>query len=384
MPTFAQDTGGQGYRIKKAFDRLEPSWEVRSLATKRVYIDWPRDMDPDAGMETMLKTYAEADVVHHRNNLAAYKLLDRDQGKPAVVHHQGTAYRNRPFYLDSACRAVGALQCVSTIDLELIHGHPWLPSPFDVSELQSVAARAREDRRTDGRLVVAHAPTNRAIKSTSEVISAVRKLQSRGLPVELDLIEGKSWAECLERKARADVYVDQLQLGYGNNAVECWLMGVPVVAGASDPAVLQKMRDVIGYLPFWEATEDTLVDRLRELVAEPELRAKAAETGAGYAHEFHDGRRTVAMLKQLWSSAPPTKGSDALELAERQALYPPRTGRVAVFKTSAYPALMIRIGERNFKFVGGRLSIDRADREVIWYFATRNPHYEIEEVGYEP
>ena len=36
------------------------------------------------------------------------------------------------------------------------------------------------------------------------------------------------------RKGRADVFVDQMILGYGCNAIEAWGMGIPVIAGV-DP-----------------------------------------------------------------------------------------------------------------------------------------------------
>lgn len=50
---------------------------------------------------------------------------------------------------------------------------------------------------------------------------------------------------------------------------------------------------------------------------------------------------------------------------------------MATFRGSRYPALMVRIGERKFKFVGGRLSVDDADAPMIEEFAARRPEYAI-------
>lgn len=388
MPVLGQDTGGQGYRIVQAFKQLDPSFEVRSMVSKNSFIDYPRDLPFD--MKVMQKMYDAADVIHTRNNLGAYQHLDRNQGKPIVIHHQGTAYRTKSHYLHTVCTEVGAIQCVSTIDLELIHGHPWLPSPFEVDEMTALGKEIRETR-TDERVVITHAPTNRHIKGTRYVIQAVERLKMEGLPVHLDLIEGRPWRECLERKAKSDIYIDQFELGYGNNAIEAWLLGLPVVAGTHDPKVARKMVEHIGYLPYVHSTERGLVDTLRTLVKSNLAREEAQAVGIGYVREFHDGRRTVAILRDLWLSAKPTVGSGKLRYAEGRAMHPPRTGVMATFRGTKYPALMIRLGERRFKFVGGRLVVDDADAPIIEEFAARRPEYAIvresaapSEPAYEP
>lgn len=375
IPVLGQDTGGQGFRIVEAFRRIDPSYEVQAMASKTSYIDYPTDLKYD--MNEMQRLYDAADVIHTRNNLGAYQHLDHNQGKPIAIHHQGTAYRTRPHYLDTVCREIGAVQCVSTIDLEVIHGHVWLPSPFDVPEMVRFGQEAAADRVEDGTIVVTHAPTNRHIKGTRYVIRAVAKLQAEGLKVKLDLIEGQAWRECLVRKARSDIYIDQFELGYGNNAIEAWLFGLPVIAGVTQPRVRDRMRELIGYIPFVEATERNVTDRLRELVISKDAREQAAGVGIGYVREFHDGQRTVAILRDLWATARPTLGSGRLKHAEGRAMLPPRVGIMTTFRGTRYPALMVRIGDRKFKFVGGRLRVDEADAPMIDEFAARRPEYKI-------
>lgn len=375
IPVLGQDTGGQGVRIVEAFRRLDPSFEVRTMVSKQTYINYPTDLAYD--LDEMRRLYNEADVIHVRNNFGAYQYFDHDQGKPAVIHHQGTAYRNRPHYMNAVCRTLGMVQCVSTIDLETIHGHTWLPSPFDVPQMVALGAEIRRTRVDTGEIVVSHAPTNRHIKGTRHVISAVSKLQREGLRVRLDLIEGRSWQECLTRKAQSDIYIDQFELGYGNNAIEAWLLGLPVIAGVRQSRVEKRMRELVGYLPFWAATEQNVVGRLRELVVSKDAREDAAGVGIGYARDFHDGERTVAILRDLWTSARPTIGSGGLARAEGRAMHPPRLGTMTTFRGSRYPALMVRIGDRKFKFVGGRLTVDDADAPLIDEFAARRPEYRI-------
>lgn len=149
---------------------------------------------------------------------------------------------------------------------------------------------------------IAHAPTNRQVKSTDLLIKAVDRLKAEGFDVELDLIERRSWAECLGRKATADIYFDQVGLGYGNNAIEAWAMGIPVIAGASDP-VLDEMERRFGELPFYHATLETIYDALKELVEDPKLRERYGRLGYQYAKQWHDGPIVVDRLKAIYSKA---------------------------------------------------------------------------------
>lgn len=382
---FGQDTGGQSYRIARAFRRLEPEWDVRSMTTGKNYIEYPGDLPPDQVVAE--REYTEADVVHLHNSLSTYRRLDRGQGKPAVLHHHGTAYRSRAWYHHGLAQRMGIAEVVSTADLGEIHGLPVLPMPFDVEEVRSIAGPPREP---DGKIVVTHAPTDRNVKSTKRVIAAVQRLAGEGHPVELDLIEGAPWRECLRRKARSDIFVDQLILGFGNNAVEAALLGVPAVVGV-DPArartagipIPESTRDRIvaeagGEYPWWEATEDDIVDRLRALVTSGDARAEARERAQEYAERRHDGRVTVDMLKALYEQAGASRGSDQLDTAMSELLHPPRDGGNKVcFRSTMYPTLWVRLEDRRFKFIGGRLWVDPSDAPIIEDYAATNPHFGI-------
>jgi glycosyltransferase involved in cell wall biosynthesis len=151
-------------------------------------------------------------------------------------------------------------------------------------------------------ILIAHAPTNRSVKSTKELLAAIQRLQDDGFEVELDLIERRSWKECLERKAKADIYFDQIGLGYGCNALEAWAMGIPVVAGGAD-ATLDEMERRFGFLPFYHATEETIYDALRELIEDPELRERYGRIGYEYVKQWHDAPIVAEQLKAIYSRA---------------------------------------------------------------------------------
>lgn len=298
-----QDTAGQGHRIKEGFGRLMPDWSVRSLHQSETYIKYPGE-PVLANRRELEQLYRAADVVHLRNVMFGWDRFDQGQRKPIVLHHHGTTYRRDPDTVHHYAATVGAVQLVSTVDLEILRpGVTWLPAPYDLRLLRAL----REGYEAGDVIRIAHAPTNRRIKSTEAVLGAVKELQDRGLPVELDLIEQVPWAECLARKARADIYVDQFILGYGCNAIEAWAMGLPVVANAEDPAVLARMRELYdGPLPFYQATEDTLADRLAELVKSESLRREWSAVGTAHVERFHAEEQVIPLLADIYRSATPT------------------------------------------------------------------------------
>ena len=291
-----QDTGGQSIRLKQAFDRYAPEFGFRAMNQRATYIDYPADLPWRRRAAEQLAS--QADVVHWHNGYGTARALKMTH-KPAVIHHHGTMYRSDPNRFNREHRTYGGIGMVSTLDLWVIgEGEvEWLPAPYDVEWLGSLRTPHDSDR-----IVIAHAPTNRSAKNTSEFLAATERLQSEGFPIDVELIERATWAECLRRKARADIFFDQVLYGYGCNALEAWGMGIPVVAGANDET-LDEMERRFGHLPFYHATEDTIYDALKELVESPELREQYGRIGYQYVKTYHDEPVVVEQLKRLYRKA---------------------------------------------------------------------------------
>ena len=264
------------------------------------YIGYPTDLDWDR--QTIAEYWERADVVHLHHGFNSFYRVRRGYAsqrlseKPFVVHYHGTGFRENVRAHLTELKQRRGFGLVSTLDLHVASGLEWLPSPVNVEELSTMK------QPPSGTVRIVHAPTNRQVKSTAAFLDAVERLQADGFPVEFDLIERVSWAECLERKARADIFFDQVLLGYGNNALEAWAMGIPVVAGADD-ATLDEMERRFGHLPFYHATEDTIYDALRELVESPELREQYGRIGYDYVRRWHDEPVVVEQLKRLYRRA---------------------------------------------------------------------------------
>jgi hypothetical protein len=315
--SFGADTGGQGVRLAAAFRRHAPDWHVRHSAVSTNYIAYPEDLPYRRGH--LQRLYEQADVVHVRNTFSGLRPYERmaARRKPGhkpglVITHHGTAlrgphagttladWRANAAPLLAEARARGAVALTSTIDLECIapDALTWSPSPYDLDWLRSF-----RQPNTDGRIVIGHAPTSRLVKSTHVFERAVARIRERRPNVDVDVIENVTWSQCLARKGRCDLFYDQMILGYGNNAIEAWGMGIPVVAGIADPDVRESMIDRWGELPFAEANETTLEDVLDDLVCDDDLRAFYGRLGASHVKRWHSERAVVPMLQAAYTRA---------------------------------------------------------------------------------
>lgn len=298
-----QDMAGIGVRFKEAADRLKPDLRVRSVHVTETYLKYPSDIRWSGNGAAVQRLYNAADVVHLNNSMYGYARHDRGQRKPVLLHHHGSMFRHDPRrHLETAWRH-NVEQAVSTLDLTRFAPEvlTWLPTAYQPSFLEEI----RESNFVGGNrpVRIAHAPTNREIKSTEAVIHAVESMKAEGIEVELDLIERVPWSECLRRKATADILFDQVQLGYGCNAVEAWGMGIPVVAGA-DPWTLGRMREEFGGdLPFYVAEEESIEERLRDLVASKDLREEWGSRGRSHFARYHAEEAALPRLVDLYLRA---------------------------------------------------------------------------------
>lgn len=275
------DTGGGGWGTSRAF-RGHPTITFRSAVRRSNYLRYPADLPwPEVERE-----WDRADVVHIHGSFRAWRTMGGN--KPFVMHHHGTKYRRNADLLNRAVSDLGGTAVVSTLDL-LDYGDDltWVPQAHDLPAL------AAHHKPQHGRLRIGHAPTNRTIKSTDAFLAACARLD-----VEPVLIERRSWAECLAIKGTCDVLFDQVTLGYGNNAIEAWGMGIPVIAGAA-PSTLARMRDTFGTLPFLATDEGGIADAIAAMI-DPPTRSEYATLGAAHAARWHDGTETVARLERAY------------------------------------------------------------------------------------
>jgi hypothetical protein len=359
-------------RFQAAADRFG-NLSIRSVhRATHLYQSMPADIVWTPSNEKMIRALAmEADVVHLNNSWRPWDRLRARRSKPPfLLHHHGSLFRSNPREMLDWAHRNGALQAVSTVDLQ--HAAPdrlhWLPTAYPVKDLEAFGAENR--REPDGRVLVISAPTNREFKSTALLERAVADLVDQGLPIDLEIIENRPWAECMARKARADIYFDQVILGYGCNAVEAWAMDIPVIAGAG-PWTTARMTELWGQVPYYTAHEDigSIQEAIVALAASPKKRASWARRGKAHVLRYHDEKPALERLAELYGRAIAKKEED-LEYPEV----------VTASFTATIPTL--RVGSQRLNFTNGPVTIENpytANR--LRHLALRHPDYGIREVA---
>lgn len=283
----SEDTAGIGWSLAGAFKR-HTDWDYVASARRGNWIQYPQHTP----WGRAVRHARTADVIHVNNNFATARRVGVT-GKPMVIHHHGTQFRRDPETKLREQRDYGATGITSTLDLWLLAPTEttWVPTPVNIDQLAPLR------NPVPGRVRVGHAPTNRAIKHTDLFLEAAAKHPN----LEVVLIEQQPWSECLRLKATCDVYYDQLDLGYGSNALEAWAMGIPVICGAQ-PATLREYERRFGTVPFAPATPSTLPDVLGAML-NPDTRDHWATLGHRHVTTIHHEKHVVELLTGIYERA---------------------------------------------------------------------------------
>jgi glycosyltransferase involved in cell wall biosynthesis len=155
-------------------------------------------------------------------------------------------------------------------------------------------------------LRVAHAPSKRAVKGTDAVLAAVSALRGRGVPIELDLIEGVPNREARRRYAEADVIVDQLRIGwYGMFAIESMALAKPVVVHLDEEAAAETEEAFGLALPLVRADEQSLEDVLAALVESRESLPERGRRSREYVERVHSHTKVAGRLLEIYERVMP-------------------------------------------------------------------------------
>ena len=143
--------------------------------------------------------------------------------------------------------------------------------------------------RASGVPVVVHAPSDRRVKGTDRILAALDRLRADGVEFELELVEGRTRDDARRAYQRADLFVDQVLLGwYGGVAVEAMALGKPVVARLDASQLARLPTGMREALPVIDAGDDVGAT-LREWLTS--RRAELPQVGArsrAYVERWHD------------------------------------------------------------------------------------------------
>jgi glycosyltransferase involved in cell wall biosynthesis len=168
-------------------------------------------------------------------------------------------------------------------------------------------------------VTVLHAPNHRRIKGTADLERAVKALQAEGLDVHLVLIEGRPNREVRDALRTADIVAEQFLVGYGLLAVEGMACGAAVISNIGWLPEDIRRHPAIAESPIVDASPETLTDRLRELVLDPERRERLGSCGRAYVRRWHSDAAAADMWRSIvdavWTGSPVPRHSSPLVAA---------------------------------------------------------------------
>jgi hypothetical protein len=235
------DAAGSLFRWGEAINRHTP-YAARMACFQLNPFNYPTDLvfpDPRVGPSGFAELVAEASLIHVKDEQGfpggegpgGRAVLATD--KPVVFTHYGRWARLKasdPDYRRAVGRCAARVATTPDMCFDWFDGR-WIPLPIDTERFPY------EWR--DGR-VVAHSPSRPERKGTAEFMEAASTL-----PCEVELIQGVSHSECLERKARCNLFFDQAgwdppRFGgrpagnYANSGLEAAVRGIPTIAHLSE------------------------------------------------------------------------------------------------------------------------------------------------------
>ena len=294
------DNGGVGIAIKQAFDR-HTDWNVRFVRRANNFINYDADIEwrPGDGATgaVVSELFEHADVVHVMEKFPVIEQFAGWESKPWIMHHHGGVFRSNPTAFVSRCKELGVIQIGAIFDILKLAPDDveWLPNPVNIPMMLRYRAA---NYNLSPRLRITQSPTGHGSNHTRQFLEA-----TAGLGADVSLIERMPWHDHLRVKARADIVFDSLTTGYGITLTEGWGMNIMGVAGADDPDALELMRSTIGYVPYYEVTEQTFAERMAALVESNELQRTYTALGWQCVNDFHDERKVVEQLKGIYERA---------------------------------------------------------------------------------
>ena len=239
----------------------------------------------------------ECDILHYHGQAVSegYRDLVMWSGimsKPVILHHHGSEIRNKQ-YPKFASNLVKH-RYVSTPDLlEFVPDAEWLPNPANLDNLRY------SEPDIEGPLKILHAPTNRQVKNTEAVLSAISNLDEEGLDIQFTLVENSQHSELLEQISSHDLIIDWLnpEFGiYGVFSIESMALGRPVICSLTD-SLYDKYN-----LPVVSIQPDDLTSKITEFYNNRKLLVEGGKAGHDFVQKYHNPVESAKKVLKQYES----------------------------------------------------------------------------------
>ncbi|CAN5239720.1 glycosyltransferase family 4 protein [soil metagenome] len=154
----------------------------------------------------------------------------------------------------------------------------------------------------DDKIRIVHAPTDRAAKGSDYILTALQSLKNEfGERIIIDIVENLPHKEALVRYQQADLFIDQMLIGwYGAVAVEVMKMGIPVAVFVN-PEHLQFIPAAMAKeLPFLPVTIFNLQEKIRAFIKQRDMAIELAASGISFVEKWHDPLKIAEITKSFY------------------------------------------------------------------------------------
>lgn len=155
-----------------------------------------------------------------------------------------------------------------------------LKQPIDLSEINYCLPSVNNNLPK-----LLHIPTHPEVKGTKFIINAVDRLKDEGFKFEFFKLDSiLTQKQVKSELSKCDVYIDELRCGsYGVTAVEAMACGKPTITFIREDLVEKYPPE----LPIINANPDTIYEKLKLLLQNPELRYETGKKSRAYIEKYH-------------------------------------------------------------------------------------------------
>ncbi len=175
--------------------------------------------------------------------------------------------------------------------------------PYTIASTYDIAIKSEDQFFTNQKIRIAHAPTQRGAKGTSEILAAIEILQEKySYVIELVLIENTPHWQALSIIQSCDLLLDQALIGwYGGVAVEAASLGVPVASYVNLERVDGVPEKMIADLPFINFTPYMLQEDIEQFITNREMAFDMRLRGLEFVKTWHDPKIVAKQTLAVYS-----------------------------------------------------------------------------------
>ncbi len=150
--------------------------------------------------------------------------------------------------------------------------------------------------RLSGPIRIVHAASNTVAKGSEHIQQVVERLR-RDWPIEFTLVHGVTHREALGQIQQADVFIDQVRIGwYGGQMVEALALGKPAVCYLCEDDLRRVPEPMRRELPMVNASAEQLETRLESLLRRREQWGEESRRARQFVERWHHPSRIAASM----------------------------------------------------------------------------------------